>query len=256
MIEALLNALNPDRDTLLHAISSHITDDMLEEIARADYGHDTAKYFAALLLVRDEKRFIEPMHMYPCEVLELIRNSQPEDPDWKPGSVGVRGHWIRAFASAAILRAQQPPWSYTADSADPSFSLIQLMESLRFLPVDFAVESLQFVSWLLAHSDLGGSDDQVLYYGVGLLWFALHLSEPPPDEDLIELCEWLVLREAQLAEAFPGGFDRWLLGIQAAYPPPSPWERFGSVLAKLDLSHHSTQLQDWVRLIGSQLADG
>ena len=38
MIEAFLNSLEPDAAPLLTAISKHITDDMLEEIAQADYG--------------------------------------------------------------------------------------------------------------------------------------------------------------------------------------------------------------------------
>jgi hypothetical protein len=248
MISDLINALNPNPDTLLRAISSHITDDMLEEIARADYGLDPEKHLAALLLVRDENRFVEPMHMYPCEVLELVRSSGSENRE--------DGDWIRAFASAALLRARLPPWNYGADAAYPSYNLIQLIKGLRGLHGDLTVEASQFVAWLFAHSDLEGEDEEVLYYGVGLLWFALHLNEPPPDELLIELCEWIVLREAALAEALPGGFDRWLLGIRADYPSPSPWEHFGPVLFGLDLSSHSVQLQDWVRLIGSQLAEG
>jgi hypothetical protein len=256
MTADLIDALNPGADALLRAISAHITDDMLDEIARADYGEEVESHLAALLPIRDEARFIVPMQWCPGEVLELIRYSQPETPDWKPGSPKIRGHWMRAFASAALLRAQFPPWNYGADAARPSVSLIQLTYSLRALPVNFNVEAAQFVAYLMQQSDLEGNDEEVLYYAIALLWFALHLGKPPRDELLVELCEWLVLREAQLAEALPGGFDRWLLGIQAAYPPPSPWERFGPILAELDLTRHSTQLQDWVRLIGHQLAEG
>ncbi|HKO20872.1 MAG TPA: hypothetical protein VJU82_18510, partial [Acidobacteriaceae bacterium] len=142
------------------------------------------------------------------------------------------------------------------DGADPSYDLIQLTLSLRALPLDVTREAAQFLSWVLLQSDLKGNDDQVLYYAIGLLWFSLHLPDPPGDADLIELCEWIVLREAELAAALPGGFDWWLLGIRAAYPPPSPWEQLGVGLYRLDLSTHSPQLQDWVHLIGSQLAGG
>ncbi|HVT99087.1 MAG TPA: hypothetical protein VHE33_16400 [Acidobacteriaceae bacterium] len=256
MFSALINGLNPNPDALLRAISAHISDDMLEEIARADYDEEVEGHFAALLPIRNEARFIVPMQWCPGEVLELIRYSQPDRPDWKPGSPKIRGHWMRAFASAALLRAQFPPWNYRGDAAEPSLTLIQLIHSLRALPVDFNIEASRFVAYLMQQSNLEGDDEEVLYYAISLIWFALHLDEPPTDESLIELCEWLVLREAQLAESLPGGFDRWLLGIRGAYPPPSPWERFGPILAELDITAHSIQLQDWVRPIGSQLDEG
>jgi hypothetical protein len=251
MLEILLNQLNPDCDALLRAISRHITDDMLQEMARADYGSEAERHFAALLLLRDENRFIEPLYMVPCEVLELTRNSLRIDQP-KPGGSGLRGPWMRAFACAALLRAIGPPWNYI-NAAGPSFDLIQLIDSVRGLPVNFNGEAAQFVAWLMSNSNLSGNDEQIIYYGIALLWFSLQLTSPPPDELLIELAEWIVLRETQLAEALPGGFDWWLLGISGAYPPPSPWQAFGQTLCELNLEGHQRPLQEWVRLIGSQL---
>ena len=100
---------------MLSEISKHITDDMLAEIALADYGQDQEKHLAALRRLRDTGTFVKPMHWHPCEVLELMRNSQPDDPSWKPGGSGTRGHWARAFACAALLRAKQEPWKYQGD---------------------------------------------------------------------------------------------------------------------------------------------
>ena len=252
MLQALLKKLGSDPDSLLRALSAHITDDHVHEIAMADYGMGADQHLEALRHIRDQGTFAEPMHWYPCEVLELIGYSQPDDPNWKPGRTGERGHWMRAFATAALLRAYMPPWKY--GSVEPSHDLVQLILSLRTLPLDVSREAVQFLSWVMLQSDLEGNDDRVLYYAIGLLWFSLHLTEPPPDADLIDLCEWIVRREAELAAALPGGFDRWLLGIRAAWPPPSPWEQLGRELYRLDLSSHSAQLQDWIHLIGSQLA--
>lgn len=253
MIQSLLERLGSDPDSLLRTISAHITDEHLQEIAMADYGMDADKHLLALREVRDTGTFLEEMHWYPSEVLELIRFSQPEDPNWKPGSSGERGHWLRAFASAALLRAKVSPWNYSGDGADPSYDLVQLILSLRALPLDAKRQAAQFLSWVMLQSDFEGNDDQPLYYAIALLWFSLHLADPPPDSELLEFCEWIVRREEELAAAL-GGFDRWLLGIRAAYPPPSPWETLGLELVRLDLSTHSTQLQDWVRLLGSQIA--
>ena len=36
MIETFLESLHPDQHVLFHAIARHITDDMLDEISRAD----------------------------------------------------------------------------------------------------------------------------------------------------------------------------------------------------------------------------
>lgn len=254
MLESLFRSFEPDCDRLLRAVSTHITDHMLQEIAHADHGLDAEKYFAALLPVRDEGRFVGPIHMFPCEVLELIRNSHPEDPDWKPGSSGVRGHWLRAFSSAALLRAKLPPYNYGGDAASGEYSLIQLVLSLDALPIDFAAEALQFISWQLVHTDPERNDEGMLYGAVALLWLAFRLPQPPADVALVELCEWIVLREAQLAEALPGGFDWWLLGIHGSSPPPSPWSELGARLRDLDLSGHSVPIQDWTHLIGAQLA--
>jgi len=68
MLRDFLGSLEPDQDSLLSAISRHITDEMLAEIAKADYGQDKEKHLAALRLLRDEGKFVPPMHWYPCEV--------------------------------------------------------------------------------------------------------------------------------------------------------------------------------------------
>ncbi len=255
MIQAFLTSLEPDSDQLLAEISKHITDDMLGDIASEDYGRDYEQHLVALVRLRDTGMFVEPMYWYPCEVLELVRNysvagSQPNRGD----EDSIRDSWLTACASASLLRALGAPWHYQGDAAHPSFNLIQLIHSLRGLPVDLTSPAIRMVASLMLDSDLEGSDEQVIYYGVGLLWLTLHSTPPPPDRDLIDLCEWIVRREAELAKQLPGGFDRWLLGICANYPPPSPWETLGPELLSLDLGSHQRQLQEWVKLIGSELA--
>jgi hypothetical protein len=251
MIQAFLDSLEPDGEQLLSEISKHITDDMLEEIALADYGQDKEQHLAPLRKLRETGTFVEPIYWYPCEVLELISYSVPEDPLWKPGGLGIRGHWMRAFASTALLRALGPPWEYGSGA---SYTLIKLIYSLRALPVDLTSAAVRMLAWLMLHSDLEGADERVIYYGVGLLWLTLHRNPPPPDRDLVDLSEWIVRRESELAKRLSGGFDRWLLGIRRNNPPPSPWETLGLELSSLDLGGHQKQLQEWVKLIGCELA--
>jgi hypothetical protein len=254
MIQTFLTSLEPDPYKLLAEISRHVTDDMLGEISRADYGSDSEKHLAALIRLRDTGTFVEPLHWYPCEVLELTRNGvsgglSPGEADER----AIRSNWIVAFASASLLQALRPPWEYSS-SAPPSFDLIQLLQGLHGLPIDLTSPALRLVASLMLDSDLEGNDVDVIYYGVGLLWLALHNMPPPPDRDLVQLCEWIVRRESELYEQHPTHFDRWLIRIIGTSAPPSAWESLGTELLSLDLGSHQRQLQEWVKLIGSELA--
>lgn len=238
MLRVFLNSLEPNQDLLLSRISTHITDDMLAEIAQADYGRDCEKHLAPLRLLRDQGVFSQPMHWYPCEVLELVRHS--------------RGHWIGAFANAALLRAMNEPWNYSG-SGQPSYTLIKLLSSLEELPIDFTPETVRLVSWMMLNSDLEGRDAQPIYLGVALLWLTLQGAVRASDQDLVEIADWVVRHEAELHTNSNWAFDRWLLGI-AGDPPPSEWERLGEKLAALDLSGRTDELRNWVKLIGDELA--
>lgn len=250
MLRTFLDSLEPDQDSLLLELSKQITDEMLTLIALADYGRDMEQHLAPLRLLRDQAIFVEPMEWYPCEVLELVRNSEP---DGSPASDRIRDHWIRAFASAALLRARNEPWNYTADAANPSFTLIQLLNSLEALPVDFEPNAVRLLAWMMLDSDLGGKDAQPVYYGVALLWLVIKSGVITSDPNLIDLAEWIVRHEEEIHKQSRWAFDRWLLGI-GNDPPPSLWEHLGSRLSRLNLNGRAEQLKEWVKLIGDELA--
>lgn len=247
MIRDLLSSLNPDSDRLLASISRRVSDEMLAEIAMADYGQQQQRHLAPLLHLRDTGEFIVPMHYYPCEVLELTRNSEP---NW---TAGMRGHWERAFACAALLRARQEPWNYSAATAQPSFDLIQLIHSIRFLSAGLPSDTIRMVSaWMLDHN-LEGADAQVVYFGVGLLWLLLQSPVPYRERDLIDLSEWIVRRETEIHKATTRAQERWLLGIERD-PAPSPWEALGREFSRLSFDAQQAELSKWVHFIGSELA--
>jgi len=58
VILELLSRLEPDSEGLLRGISAHISDEMLEEIAAADYGLDVERHFASLKPIRDTSLFL------------------------------------------------------------------------------------------------------------------------------------------------------------------------------------------------------
>ena len=97
MLSDFINVLNPHPDALLRAISPHITDGMLEEIAHVDYHEEVEGHLAGLLPIRNEARFPTSMQWCPGEVLALTRSSRP---------VEERGRWMCAFASAALIGSQ------------------------------------------------------------------------------------------------------------------------------------------------------
>jgi hypothetical protein len=254
MIVELLNQFDPEPDVLLRAISKHVGDKVLEWISTADYGMHADEHFLALRQVRDTGTFPPKMHWCPMEVLELIRWSEPEDPEWKPGRTGEFGHWMRAFSCAAILRAEHEPYNYHYNDGCVDSTVIQLILSLRALPVDFTRQAVQHLAWLLLHSDPEGRNDSVRVYGMALLWFALRLVPRLPDETLLALAKWFVTRADELdwrprAEGC-SGMREMVLKCQKQ----KSWELLGSLFCELDLRERSSDLRTWVELIGQQLA--
>jgi hypothetical protein len=253
MIVELLNRFEPESEGLLSEISRHIDDNMLECISRADYGGGEDEHLAALRQIRDTGTFPQKMYWYPAEVLELVRNSEPDDPIRSLGRTGVFGHWLRAFSCAALLRATREPWNY-GDGMFTDETLIQMILSLRTLPVNFTPQAVKFLAWLLIHSEPEGQDEQVCAYGIGLLWFALQQALPIPDETLISLTKWIVRRSRELYVELL--FDAGAVPLRMGFgnPPPSRWAALGAALFDLDLSKRAPELQELVQMIGLELA--
>lgn len=254
MIVELLNQLDPEPEGLLREISKHISDDMLEEIAAADYGQDIEKHLVGLRQIRDTGTFPPNMVWCPMEVLELIRWSEPEDPNWKPGRIGEFGHWMRAFSCAAILRAAQEPYNYSYNDASVDSTVIQLIMSLRVLPVDFNAQATKHLSWLFQCSDPEGRNKHVRVYGAGLLWFALHVIPIVPDKTLISLAKWVFRRADELDWRPTSGGCSGLREMVLNCQKKLSWEILGCVFCDLDLSARSSDLKVWVNVIGEQLA--
>lgn len=255
MIVELLNRFEPDGDVLLRAISSHVTDEMLDCISLADYGSDAAEHLVALRVLRDTGRFPNKSGWIPMEVLQLIRWSEPENPEWKPGMTGDFGHWMRAFSCAGILRAEHEPWNYYYNEGSTCCTTVQLVLSLDTLPVDLKREAARNFAWLILKSDPEGENESIREYGVALLWFALQLKSQVADEDLVTLAQWLARRADELnwnptLKEF-SGLKAMVIWCQKR----SAWEVFGLKLAEMDLGERSVELQTWVRLIAEQLVE-
>jgi hypothetical protein len=254
MIVNLLKEFDPEPDGLLRKISEHINDDMLQCIATADYGEDAEAHMSALRQVRDTGRFPRNMCWVPAEVLELIRWSEPEDPEWKPGRTGEFGHWMRVFCCAALLRATQAPWNY-GDGLATDSSVVQMTLSLNELPVDFSVEAMRFLAWLLLQVDPEGNDEQICAYAVCLLWLAFHRLPSLSDQTLISLSKWLSGRADEIYESSSRGGNHGLREMVTGSIKQASWEKLALKFLDLDVKLESNALKVWTRAIGEQLLE-
>ncbi len=211
----LLAACNPDPDVLLDWLCPQIDDTLLEEIAAADYGMDAAEHLVALRSIRDDRIILAPMHWEPKEVLELIRWSEPDDPQWKPGRIGPDGQLMRAFCCAALLRAAAEPanWPYFDGENQ---TLIQLIASvLTFGPI--ATEAaLRFVAWRVLTQPT--EDVERPFCALGVLLLAALLRRQEANAALLcDLCAWVIAEEAATrahpGNVFPQAADAWMFGL-------------------------------------------
>lgn len=160
---------------------------MLTEIAEADYSTDIAEHLAALLPTRDSG-VMPPLAWHPVEVLGLIRWSEPGEADWKPGAAGERGHVMRAFACAVLLRM-----AAEAENQDHDFSendtLIQLIDSAMALGPEVTEAAARFVAW--RRSLLPDDTWNHLVFDLGLI--LLSAAPQPQSQDETRLA-WLADR--------------------------------------------------------------
>lgn len=195
VLPILIEAFPPDGDALLSTSAKLITGDMLEEISRADYGMDADAHLAALRAIRDEARLPSPLRWEPKEVLALVRWSQPDDPNWKPGSTGQRGHIMRAFCCSALLRAAADP-SNDGFFDGENQTLIQLIDSALFLNRGLPEAAGRFLTWRLPQ--LRSDDPERPFFAFGLVAIALLLNpRSPKPSDIDALISFVEGAEAE-----------------------------------------------------------
>src|SRR4051812_36164346 len=121
-IRALLSdvGVRPERGRALADLAAALSPQMLDEIARADYGFDAGDHRGALQEIVDSLDVPDRReHRYPWEVLELTRWTTPDE---------KRGHIMRAFSCAALLVGAGVPGAWARFSGEPS-TLMNLLTS-------------------------------------------------------------------------------------------------------------------------------
>jgi hypothetical protein len=252
MTSELFKHFKPNRDELLQRIFLHVDDGMLEEIAAADYGWKAQECLAALRQIRPRGVVPLPLSSELQEVLELIRWSQPDEANWKPGGSGERGHWMRAFACTAILQVSGDAETHSRFMGGLNQTLIQLIDSLQHAGADLCEHAAALTAWLIIEGAMDPAE--LAFLGLALLWFTLNQHVPVSDDVVICLAEWIAAQEER-GDTQSMGSNRWLSGV--TFPEDrydERWARLGGRLMKLDLGKRSPAAREWVSLIGKALA--
>jgi hypothetical protein len=198
----LLLAFPPSADLLLDLARRQVDDAMLKEIADADHKDDRVRHLAALRQIREQGRIPIPPEWHPGEVLKLISWSDPEHPAHKPGSTGRRGHQMRAFACAALLR----------DRVEGEDTLAQCLASARALGTEMSEAAGRFLTWGIP---LAEGYERWLF-PLGLLIIATRFQGTRvADRTLGETAAWVMAEEYEAR--------REMGPINASDSPPSPF---------------------------------
>lgn len=255
---ALPRVVEPDADGLLRRIAPRIDDGMLREMAAADYDRDTDAHLAHLQSFRSTGQSPSPIAFEPKEVLELIRWSEPDVEDWYPGGSKARGHWMRVFACACLLKMGQET-ANIGTLEGQNQTVVQFIESIEALNAGLETDAAALLAWCISqlypvrHAHL----DELPFFGVGLLMLCLQADPRPGSESLISLCEWIAQCEALAArqDVTGGGGGRWLLSITTANIHYGKWEKFGARLSAMATTEGSASLKSWLALFGQLLQE-
>ena len=229
----LIANLAQGRERLMQALSACMTDDMLEEIARADYGMDYDAHLAELKALRSGSPSRGRMRWEPKEVLELFRWSEfgdnrigqtPQSP--------VHFHIMRAFCCTALLEACVDP-ANDGFMDGPNSNLVQLLESLELAGPELEREAPPFFAGLIAR--LRSGEDESGFFVLALLWSLLRARFGDIEPALIVALSDAVLAEEQRVRNLWGKGvgsrpNRWLLGTTHFDLRAKKWEAIGDRL--------------------------
>ena len=188
-LQELLSDLPSDR-ALFRALIRRFDETMLMETSRADYGHDQKAHEGALRKICDVGE-VNTLTWHPGEVLELVKWSRPEDPKWKPGGHGERGHIMRAVCCCALLQVSD----YGAGGENENVA--RLIESVLSLDGDLSALIQPFLIWCMRETDF--ALEEFPYFVLGLIVVMAARSTSHADRDRIRrMIYWIELQDAAL----------------------------------------------------------
>lgn len=246
----------PSDNTLLDWLRPRIDDSMLDDIARADDGTRNKKHFRELRIIRNSGVLPSPLLSEPTDVLQIISWSEPEDPEWKPGSIGERGQLMRAFCCAVLLQAvAEHEWSH--DFAGQHVTIIQLTASVLALGGEPAEAALDFL-WNRSIALAEGNKDRP-FFALAILLLGASKYELDSDEQIRQQAEWVMIEEAEARRRelhrFAKSHPSWLLGLQHYRVKDETWRRLAKEIL-LDLPRENEETAAILRDIGRRIVEG
>lgn len=207
----------PQSSEFADRICARVTDDMLEEIARADYGMDYEAHLKALRRHKARAATEDLVVWEPQEVLELVRWS--EFGDNRTGQVKRPEqdfHLLRTFCCSVLLESYAEPINHGGNLFGMNQTLAQLLASQPFLDEGDNDCLPAFIASLIA--GLPDHEDERAFYG--LAWFTSLVRLPRRTSEQTRLAidvlaaterEVERLRKVWPEPPAPSG-DIWLLG--------------------------------------------
>lgn len=208
----------PDQRSAVDHLRGLIDEGMLREIAEADYAQDVDEHLAVLTTIWQGGKLTELDHWFPLEVLQLIRWSEPADIHWKPGSVGMRGHYIRSFSCAVILA--------TPNCESEKETLIQLIHSVLRIGTEAMEATARFLVWKI--DSLKHEEDRP-FFAFALAAIIQSLINPLSTSQEQDLADWVACEESS-ERAYLAGYDdsyrttTWLFGLSHNNMLNDRWE--------------------------------
>ena len=255
MTEQLLEPLHPNESALTPLFQAKIDEAMLREIAEADYGWKADECYALLQPIL-KTGLVTSDDFNLQEVLELIRWSEPDDPESDPGGHGPRGHWMRLFACTAMVRLAP---KYKASFSSECDTLAQLISSAIELGRPVARAAGSMLAWrFLAHP---GDAEDAAFLAFAILLLATYIEyREDRGQWLKEIAIWVEDQEAlarnaksQWSSSLPH-WDKWLLGLTLFDQREAVWRSLAHRILARPESPHPRDAGEALQLLGELVA--
>lgn len=230
---------------LLASLAAKLDRADIEAIAKADYGHEWERHASEVVKIVKSGDAQPHLPWHPGEVFQLTRWSD-EDQATSPVD-HERVHRQRAFSCAALLVS-----TLGSSEAGLGFkgTIIQLIGSLAALgrPMDRQAFDL-FVG--LAHSCVKDDPEELIFVGLGALYFALAIPKFG-DAKLEALLAWLFALEQEITDEYKD-YGQWArVGWMAAVGggrTGDKWEDFVRLLKDRLTKRHTAAVREGVELV-------
>jgi hypothetical protein len=176
-LAGLLAGLRPGELALRDWVAPLLDASMIDELAAADYGSDVTEHRQGIRRLLTVDRLPERLAWHPSEVLELMRWSMPDDPTWKSGSTGRRGHLLRLFSCLVLV--------HTQTGQEPTDSLAPLVDSALALESAAVPATVSFLAWCRLHEPGDWRSDPTAPPFLTFALLLLHAASPSPDWDAV-----------------------------------------------------------------------